>query len=327
MIEPILSIGLPVYNGENYIEEAIASILNQDFADFELIISDNASTDRTPDICRKFADRDPRVHFERQAHNVGAAPNYNYLVRRANGRLFKWAAHDDNLLPGFLRRCVAALDADPNAVLSYPMTMVIDGNGSEIGLFDDGLALPDALPHQRYKRYLRQNFLRQRGLCNPIFGIIRTDLLKRTKLIQDFLASDLILLGHLALLGKFVAIPDVLFERRVHSGISTAKHARHADRRIWFNTAASKASRIKDNEVALRFRHIRSLYSAIDQLVSDPVERRNCRNTLTWLLASDPKWLYIDVKYSLGLRPTWRDSARKIAAGRPTIKKHAGGKN
>ena len=320
MVDPKLSIGLPVYNGQNYLEECLQSVLAQDFGDFELLISDNASTDDTGDICADYAARDPRVRHIRQETNLGAAPNYNLLVEMARGRYFKWQAHDDNLMPGFLGQCVEAMDAELEAVLAYPMTMVIDGEGDEIGPFDDGLALPDDKPHQRFERYLRQNFMRRRGLCNPIFGVIRTEPLRRTRLIQDFLASDLILLAHLALLGKFVALPEMLFERRVHAGISTAAQANHADRRKWFNTKAKGGVRFFDNELRLRGTHIRNLYQAVNELVEDPKERKACRRTLTRLLITDPKWLYTDVKYSLGFRPSWSDSARKIAAQkRPAV--------
>ncbi|MEM7237093.1 MAG: glycosyltransferase family 2 protein, partial [Pseudomonadota bacterium] len=306
--------GLPVYNGELYLEESIVSTLEQDYDDFELIISDNSSTDRTAEICRHFAEADPRVRYIRRPENVGAAPNYNGLLPIAKGRYFKWSAHDDNLLPGFLTACVSALEDDPDVMLAYPLTSVIDGSGHAIGDFHDDLGLPEPDPHQRLVAYLKRNFMRRRGLCNPIFGVMRTAELARTRLIQDFIASDLILLAHLALLGKFAEIPEVLFERRVHAGISTAAQVSHADRRAWFNPSAKSVSRIFNNELSLRITHFRNLYSAIGELVDDPDERRRCRIALTRLMVSDPKWIYIDIKYSLGLRPSWSDSAKKISA-------------
>lgn len=313
---PTVSIGLPVYNGEKYLRQAIESILNQDFSDFELIISDNASTDATEKICRSFAAQDRRLRYIRQENNLGAAPNYNLLVELARGPYFKWQAHDDNLLPSFLSQCMTAMQLNPDAVLAYPMTSVIDGSGDEIGLFDDGLALPQSTPHERLQGYLRQNFMRHRGLCNPIFGIIRINELRRTRLIQDFLASDLILLAHLALLGKFVALPDVLFERRVHPGISTAAQESNADLRRWFNTSAKSRLRLFDNQLSLRVTHIRNLFQAIDELVDDRKERSLCRRMLGKLLVGDPKWIYIDLKYSLGFRPSLNESVRKISANK-----------
>ena len=103
---PKVSIGIAVFNGENFLESALRSILAQTFEDFELIISDNASTDRTADICEQYASQDGRVLYLRQPANLGAQPNYNLLVGQARGRYFKWAAHDDMLAPTFLERCV-----------------------------------------------------------------------------------------------------------------------------------------------------------------------------------------------------------------------------
>ncbi|SIT06971.1 Glycosyltransferase involved in cell wall bisynthesis [Roseivivax lentus] len=314
MLYPKLSIGLPVYNGENYLAESVQSILDQDFEDFELIISDNASTDGTGEICQTFAAKDSRIRYIRQESNLGAAPNYNLVVELARGPYFKWQAHDDNLLPGFLSHCMTAMQLDADAVLAYPMTSVIDGSGHEIGLFDDGLDLPQNTPSARLEAYLKQNFMRRRGLCNPIFGIIRINKLRRTRLIQDFLASDLILLAHLALLGKFIRLPEKLFERRVHPGISTAAQASHADRRRWFNTSSKQGLPLFDNELSLRIKHIRNLFQAIDELVDDRKERDLCRRMLRKMLIRDPKWIYIDLKYSLGFRPSWSESARSISA-------------
>src|SRR5687768_11197719 len=136
--EPRLSIGLPVYNGERYLQGAIESLLSQTFDDFELIICDNASTDRTQSICTAFAARDPRVRYFRNDRNVGAAGNFNLAFRRSRGRYFKWAAHDDLHEPDYLARCVAALDADPSAVLCQTATRVIDPVGSEVPTLPGG---------------------------------------------------------------------------------------------------------------------------------------------------------------------------------------------
>ena len=103
-----VSIGLPVFNGENFLESAIRSVLEQSFDDLELVISDNASTDRTETIARDFAASDRRVRYHRNARNLGAAPNYNRTVELATGALFKWLSHDDRLLPGYLEATVAA---------------------------------------------------------------------------------------------------------------------------------------------------------------------------------------------------------------------------
>src|SRR5712672_2829455 len=111
---PRLSIGLPVYNGENFLAESIEALLGQSYEDFELIISDNASTDGTPDICRRYAKQDSRIRYIRQPRNIGSAPNHNVVIERARGELFKHASHDDLYARDLLERCVAALDERPN---------------------------------------------------------------------------------------------------------------------------------------------------------------------------------------------------------------------
>ncbi len=137
---PTLTIGMPVYNGAKYIAEAVESILAQTFRDFELIISDNASTDDTESICRAFAARDPRVTYRRNRQNVGLSANNNLLVPLARGRFFKWAPCDDVLRPEYLERCVAVLDADPNVVLVYPGTQFVDGDGAPARHHGPGMA-------------------------------------------------------------------------------------------------------------------------------------------------------------------------------------------
>ena len=126
---PRLSVGLPVYNGEAYVAEALEALLYQSYADFELIISDNASTDGTAEICRDYEKRDPRVRYLRQPRNVGLAPNHNAVVEAASGELFKWAASDDLYARDLLERCVNALDENPAVVLAHSWTAIIDGTG------------------------------------------------------------------------------------------------------------------------------------------------------------------------------------------------------
>ena len=110
---PRLTIGLPVYNGANYLAHSLDALLGQSFEDFELIISDNASTDDTPDICRRYEKQDSRVRYIRQPQNIGLAPNHNFTVELARGELFKWASHDDlyarDLLKSASRRWMSTL--------------------------------------------------------------------------------------------------------------------------------------------------------------------------------------------------------------------------
>lgn len=136
---PRLTIGLPVYNGEKYVSESIEALLGQSFADFELIISDNASTDTTGDICRRYEKQDSRVRYFRQPRNIGLSPNHNFLVEQARGELFKWASYDDLYARDLLERCVDALDKYPEIVLAHCWTAKIDDlERFRSLLFDDG---------------------------------------------------------------------------------------------------------------------------------------------------------------------------------------------
>jgi glycosyltransferase involved in cell wall biosynthesis len=92
---PRLSIGLPVYDGENYLAESLDALLGQSYEDFELIISDNASTDGTADIRRRYQKQDLRIRHIRQPRNFGLAPNHNFVFEQARGELFKRAPHND----------------------------------------------------------------------------------------------------------------------------------------------------------------------------------------------------------------------------------------
>ncbi|MBS0016773.1 MAG: glycosyltransferase family 2 protein, partial [Arthrospira sp. SH-MAG29] len=129
---PRVSIGLPVYNGENFIQETLDCLLSQTFDDFELIICDNASTDRTEEICRDYAARDKRIRYYRHPENLGAAKNYNRTFELSTAEYFKWAAHDDLYAPEFLERCVEALDTHPSTVLCYPQEYWIDEQGNPL---------------------------------------------------------------------------------------------------------------------------------------------------------------------------------------------------
>lgn len=240
-IAPRVSIGLPVFNGENYLEEAITSILAQTFTDFELIISDNASTDHTKEIAQIYAARDPRIRFYRNEVNRGAAWNFNRVVELARGGYFKWAAHDDLIRPAFLQECVDTLDADESAVLCFCHADVIDETGTTVATIFPELATESTEAHIRY-RDLVLNW----HSCLDIFGLIRVDALRKTSLIGSYAASDRVLLAELGLLGHFRYVPQLLFTSRVHAGQSSQIHLLTGKSRIdlrsytsWFDTSKS----------------------------------------------------------------------------------------
>lgn len=208
---PKVSIGLPVYNGARFVEATLVSLLSQTFDDFELIISDNASNDRTEDICKAYAAKDRRIRYFRNTTNRGAAFNFNRVVELCSGEYFKWAAHDDVCEPTYLEKCIAVLDQDPSVVLCFSKVTFIDGDGKIIddhGYTARGLSLR---PHERFL-----DLVMPAHIITEIFGVIRTRCLKQTPLIGSYAGSDRVLLGELALHGRFFEIPEYLFFHREH---------------------------------------------------------------------------------------------------------------
>lgn len=226
-----VSVGLPVFNGECYVRFAIESILAQTFTDFELIISDNGSTDATADICRNFAATDPRITFYRHDENRGGAWNFNFVFHSCRGRYFKWACHDDVMAPTFLERCVEVMDRRPDVVLCYPKTLIIDGDGVNPVSYSDGLHMVSSSPVARFQQLLFRPMQR----CNPVLGLIRRDALVQTDLIGAYGSSDEILLAHLALLGKYFEVQEELTFRRDHPGTSVRANPTPQQIYSWYN--------------------------------------------------------------------------------------------
>lgn len=229
----MVSIGLPVYNGQRYLPAALYSLLAQTFGDFEVIICDNGSSDGTDQICRRYVQQDPRVRYYRSERNVCASRNFNRTFELARGRYFKWAAHDDLCDPFFLERCVAALEAWPDAVLCFSGLSDIDAAGAPIGVARRA-TVPAAArqPHLRFCNLIRLDYT-----CEQVFGLIRSDRLKRTPLIGNYSDSDRVLLAALGLQGPFCDVPEVLFFHRLHPGSSVRQHPDRAERSEWFDPA------------------------------------------------------------------------------------------
>lgn len=232
---PRISIGMPVYNGERYLEEALDSILAQTFKDFELIISDNASTDRTQQICKAYAARDSRIRYYRNKKNLGASWNHNHVFKLSTGEYFKWAAHDDVCKPKYLEQCLQVLDHKPLVVLCYARTTLIDECSKFISHYPDNLNLDSPKPYKRYKKFHAR--FRCGSLCTPQYGVIRANILKMTPLQGNYPSADEILLGELALRGEIYEIPEHLFLRRDHAQRSTRAHTNLSQLAVWFDPA------------------------------------------------------------------------------------------
>jgi glycosyltransferase involved in cell wall biosynthesis len=258
---PRLSIGLPVYNGADYLREALDSLLNQTFDDFEIVISDNASTDATQAICEEYMDRDERIRYERQEFNAGAAANYNRTVEIARGELFKWAAHDDLCLPRFLEECIEVLDGEgPTTVLAYTAAITIGPDGEPI--LPDPYAKGDFLEPRSDFAYARAiHTLRKMSMVNSVFGVIRRDVLDRTRLIAPFVASDYVLMFELAMLGRFIKVDEPLLLRREHPKGSRHENQVLADVAAWFQ-GGSPRHPVLPPRLRLAIEYMRSAYCA-----------------------------------------------------------------
>jgi glycosyltransferase involved in cell wall biosynthesis len=209
--QPRMSVTLPVFNGEKYIAQAISSILDQTYRDLELIISDNASTDATEEICRSFEAQDQRIRYVRQPRNIGASPNFNTCYELASGEYFKWAAHDDYVEPEYLAKCIAALDANPDAVLCQSLVRRTDSQDRLIEITRP--IEPAAASPRRSQRFAARI---RNPRCLEIWGVIRRMALRESVLIGSYVGMDRTLLLELALRGRFLLIDQPLFTNRDH---------------------------------------------------------------------------------------------------------------
>lgn len=232
---PVVSVGLPVYNGENYVGEAIESILAQSFEDFELIVSDNASTDRTPAIVGGYLS-DRRVRYVRNDRNLGAPYNYARVFSLARGEYFKWAAHDDVCRPRFLEACLAAIRSDPGIVVAFTRAMTIDARGR---LLKEWPQRPGLAAASAYRRFLATLEV---GETIPVWGVMRRGVLARTGLLGNYLGHELPLLAELALAGKLYMVDEVLFLLREHPKRSARTFGVHKPRSAtaWYDPGRSQ---------------------------------------------------------------------------------------
>lgn len=231
---PTVSIALPVFNGERFVDRAIKSVLEQDYRAIELVISDNGSTDDTESICRRWADADPRVRYVRLPDNLGAARNFNLAFGEATGTYFKWMAADDEIAPGFVGSCVAVLEREPDVSLVYALVVDIDDEGRQVHAWGP---MPRARSSEPGAR--AADVILNESRAFPIFGLTRRDQMARTRLIKPWTGSDYLVLCDLALMGKFVEVDQPLFLHREHVGRSTRQFPNMRQRAQWFDTRRS----------------------------------------------------------------------------------------
>ena len=228
---PAVSVGLPVYNGERFLAEALESVLSQTFADLELVISDNASTDRTEEICRSYAGHDTRIRYYRNDVNLGALPNFNRVFELSRGKYFKWAAHDDVLRPELLRRCVEALEAAPDAVLCQSAIEYIDESGASLGIHRHHI--PGSDSPEAATRFAA--LVLKPHDCYAQMGVLRRDLVEGAMPMAGFHGADRSLLAKIALRGRYLSVPEALLQVRDHAGRYSRAQKKVRDRAAWYD--------------------------------------------------------------------------------------------
>ncbi len=237
-----VSVGLPVFNADRYLEEALSTLLAQSHADLEIVVSDNASTDRTREICERFAAQDPRVRYLRQDVNRGASFNHNVVVTEARGEYFRWYAYDDRLDPHCIERCAAVLDADPTLVLAWPWTVVIDASGHESGRYRTDLPWDNSSAVTRVRSLLGhrtdESLLH---MCYPVYGLVRREALLDTHLLGTNNGADTVLLVELALRGGWAQVPEWLFYNRRHAD-SSAVDKSPEEIAAWFDPSREQGT-------------------------------------------------------------------------------------
>lgn len=277
--QPRLSVGLPVYNGDRFLEKALDSILSQTFTDFELIISDNASTDRTQEICQAYALKDHRIKYHRNPQNIGGHNNFNRVFELAQAEYFKWIAHDDLCDSTLIEKCVNILDQNPAVVLCYSKAKLIDEH--EIILDkncdEEPLRTDSPKPSVRLRNLIIDSFAKPHR-CLQLFGVMRRSALEKTTLLGNYPGADKVLLVKMALLGKYSEIPEYLFFNRHHSQRASKALASPYLRASWLDPAVKKGK--------LVFPQWRVFFGYLNSIINTPLstsEKISCYLHLcTW---------------------------------------------
>jgi glycosyltransferase involved in cell wall biosynthesis len=301
--QPRVGIGLAVRNGQETLAETVESLLSQDFEDFRLVISDNASTDSTVEMCQEFVRRDHRVVYIRQPQDLGPAGNFNAAQRAAGGEFFKWSAADDLYAPGYLKACVTALEDNPDAILAYPKTRIIGPDGGFLRDYDYEVDATSPRPSVRFRHYL--NVDQRRHLGAEIFGLFRQEAFAVTGPKGAFARADHVFCATLTLLGKLHLIDEPLFLNRDHPGRSLRTTPSRTYEGHGFVVSKIGSGPIpaddwwdpnkKGKIVWPEWRLFREYSAAVDRAPLSAAERRACRVAISQVVARHAHKLGRDV--------------------------------
>lgn len=306
---PKVSIGIPVYNGEKYLKLAIESLIQQSFQDFEIIISDNASIDKTEEICRLFQSQDKRVVYHRNPVNIGAASNYKKVFQLAKGEFFKWMAHDDRCSPNYLEECVKALEDDHNVVMSFPKFVLIDENDQPFPLVRKNTYVTS--DHRIITTNIERNFmsdhpserygevLYQTTECYEFFGLSRTNIIEKSSQHDAFYGSDKVLLCELAVMGKLKEVASATGYFRIHDQQSQSiKNSK--ERAKWISPDLNYGALMS------RFKCLQGYYHSIFAYSISLSERAKC--------------LWVLIAWSINLN-NWQSTLNELLGWKPNIEK------
>lgn len=223
---PKISVGLPVYNGEKFLQKKIDSLLKQTNKDFELIISDNASTDSTPTICQEYALKDKRIRYFRQGKNMGAIQNFKFVLQEAKSNYFAWTAADDIILPEFFEKNIKILDSRKNVVCSISQvehygerteSLKPKSNDSLLTRLEKKIKrhynyIVVYPASGSYEKKLRCCLKRREGF-QIFYGVYRTDALRKSMISDHITGFDWLTILNVLKYGDFHVIEEILMLR------------------------------------------------------------------------------------------------------------------
>jgi len=250
--EPLVSIGLPIYNSERHVAQSIESLLDQSFRDFVLYISDNASTDRTGEICLGYAKRDARIRYHRSDRNIGMSENFNLTFSWARSKYFRWATADDYCDARLLEDAVQCMERDPMLALCYPRAIFVDAEGKALYRWQDELHLMQDDPALRFRAVVSNI-----GRVHHHLGLMRTYCMRRTRLFARHVSSDVGFVAEMSLYGKFFQIEEHQFFRRMHEDSSS--WATHDDKHQARRYHPTGVGRVPFNRLRFHWRYVQAV--------------------------------------------------------------------
>lgn len=215
MKRPLVSLGIPVYNGERFINQALDALLAQTYDHLELVISDNASTDRTGEICQGYAANDPRIKYFRSPINNGVYANYRRVVALATGEYFMWAAADDLKPPTAVEECIKAILKNDRAVMAHGIVLVRTAGGAGLFEYANSMHLTEASAGARVRAFTRG--LRHNGM---LYGLYRREALTNG-ILGNHIGQDYLLCLQMCLLGAVEYIETPMINIREREAIPT----------------------------------------------------------------------------------------------------------